>query len=240
VSICGTLRLNVLSRFLHRVLSARITAPPDTSLSPCAPFCGKGWRHCTCGTPILMSRGRASCLLGTPGLPHRAQQVGRLAPLLAVWFKVGPARAASTPLTLRLSMEGHGTGCPIALWREHGQRDRRSRRHDSPANRGCSSVLRFVGGAIAPAAGGGGAHAHLVEAGAFNAAPRLLEVALGLSPVLGPAWSLDLLHCVVGREAGTCPGPGWRLGRRDPLRHLALLGLALTCLDQAGCPVEIG
>jgi hypothetical protein len=71
-------------------------------------------------------------------------------------------------------------------------------------------------------------HACLVTAGAFNATPRLPHVALGLGPVPGLAWSPNLIHRVMGRQAATCPGPGLLPGQQDMPRHLARLGYALT------------
>jgi hypothetical protein len=62
------------------------------------------------GAIILAARlcpnapGRTSCLVGTPGLPHRAREVGHPAPLLAAWSTVGPASAA--PPSLYLMAEG--------------------------------------------------------------------------------------------------------------------------------------
>jgi hypothetical protein len=105
-----------------------------------------------------MRRERASCLVGTPGLPRWAREVGHPAPLLTAWSAVGPASAARS-LSLHLTAEGDPVrAVPLPCgWSM-------SWRHDDPADRGRPLFLRFVGGALALAVRGGGVHASLVMA----------------------------------------------------------------------------
>jgi hypothetical protein len=71
-------------------------------------------------------------------------------------------------------------------------------------------------------------HARLVKVGAFNAAPCLPQVALGLGSDSGASLVPDLLRRVMGHETATCPGPGTLLGRQDVPRQPARSNYVLT------------
>jgi hypothetical protein len=115
----------------------------------------------------------------------------------------------------------------VALCRERGWRERRTRRHDEwltgvPFVRPVRGRCPYLGYRVVDV------YAHLVMAGAFNATVRLPHIALGLGPVPGLAWSPNLFYRVMGREAAMCPGPSLLLSRQDPPRHPARLGCALA------------